>query len=131
MKLLPKTLKNPRGFTLVELMVVVAIIAILAVIGIVIFTNAQKSSRDARRRGDIEAISKALEVHINNTVNQNCTAAAGSYCPVLATWFASGAIPLDPSSGLSYTNVPTVAGTTYNVCATLEAVGTFCQANQQ
>lgn len=130
-KFLPNTINNPRGFTLIELMVVVAIIAVLSVIGITIFTNAQRNSRDARRRADIKAISQALETRINTTLNQNCTAVAGSYCPVLAAWFASGAVPVDPSTGAAYTAVPAVAGTTYNVCATLEAGGIFCQANQQ
>ena len=48
-KFLPKLKTNPLGFTLVELLVVVAIIAVLSVIGITIFTGVQKNARDARR----------------------------------------------------------------------------------
>lgn len=49
-----------RGFTLIELMVIISIIAILSVIGIVTFSNIQKNARDVKRRADIDAISKAL-----------------------------------------------------------------------
>lgn len=48
------------GFTLVELLVVISIIAILSVIGIAIYTDAQKLSRDGKRKGDMDAIVKAL-----------------------------------------------------------------------
>lgn len=111
-KFLPKTLNNPQGFTLVELLVVVSIIAILAVIGLTIFTGVQKTARDAKRRADVEAISKALETKYNN--------ATATY-PVIAIGdFASSGIPQDPLGG-SYSGVPNAGGATYNVCADLEA----------
>jgi|Napbiome12C3dose_1001474.scaffolds.fasta_scaffold00001_159 prepilin-type N-terminal cleavage/methylation domain-containing protein len=141
-KLLPKSIRNPKGFTLVELLVVVSIIAVLSVIGITVFTGVQKNSRDARRRGDIEAISKAIEAHINTSTDQNCTAAAGTYCAPqdATTWFASGKIPTDPASGASYNGLPANGATSYTVCAKLgDATGTcnataadcFCKSNQQ
>lgn len=74
------------GFTLVELLVVITIIAILSVIAMTVFTNVQKSARDARRRGDIDAVAKALEI--------NKTAAA--YKAIEPGWFAKNDRPYDP-----------------------------------
>lgn len=92
---------NGKGFTLVELMVVIAIIAILAIVGITIFTGTQRTARDARRRSDVEAIAKAVEQHFNNTQNQQCSGAqggsVGTYCQGQPNWFAGNDIPFDPS----------------------------------
>lgn len=42
-------------------MIVATVIGILMAAGIVAFTEAQKSSRDAKRRADVDAVVKALE----------------------------------------------------------------------
>lgn len=133
-KLLPRTSKNTKGFTLVELMIAVTIIAVLAVIGVTVYGGVQKSARNSRRQADIEAISKALEARINNKPNENClNAGAGSYCAPLGTWFAGGAVPTDPSTGAQYNSLPGNGATAYNICAALETspASSFCRANQQ
>ena len=88
-KLLPKSVRNPQGFTLIELLVVISIIAILAVIGIAIFSGAQARARNAKRREDISAIAKALEV--------NRSPVSIAYTSLSPTWFGGGAYPLVPA----------------------------------
>jgi general secretion pathway protein G len=51
-----------RGFTFVELLVVITIIAVLAGVAVVSFVNTNQRSRDSRRRLDIENIRSALEL---------------------------------------------------------------------
>lgn len=84
---MPKKSKN-SGFTLVELLVVITIIAILATIGLTIYTSAQKQAKDAKRRGDIDAIAKALETK-KGTNSQ--------YPQLSSTDFTNG-IPLDATT---------------------------------
>lgn len=52
-----------RGFTLVELMVVIAIIAILVGVGALAFGGALKRARDAKRKADLNEIRKALMMY--------------------------------------------------------------------
>lgn len=53
---------NQKGFTLIELMVVIAIIAILAAVGIVTYASAQKAGRVSKRAQDLKALQTALEL---------------------------------------------------------------------
>lgn len=53
--------RESKGFTLVELLVVITIIAILSVIGLTIYTSTLKSARDARRLADLRDLKNALE----------------------------------------------------------------------
>lgn len=61
-------MKN-KGFTLVELLVVVSIIAILSVIGLAVYTNAQKNTRDGIRRVEINNLAKSIESTKDPTVS--------------------------------------------------------------
>jgi type II secretion system protein G len=60
MKLMKKT---TRGFTIVELLVVIVVIAILAAITIVAYNGIQTRARDTQRIQDIKTIAKALELY--------------------------------------------------------------------
>jgi len=52
-----------RGFTIVELLIVVVVIAILATITVVAYTNIQARARDSQRQQDVKTIAKALELY--------------------------------------------------------------------
>lgn len=58
--------KRINGFTLIELLVVIAIIGILATFIVASFNSAQQRGRDARRKSDLDAVKKALELAKND-----------------------------------------------------------------
>lgn len=58
-----KTKSGKHGFTIVELMIVVAAIAILASISVVVYRNVQIRSRDAGRMSKLDAIADAIELY--------------------------------------------------------------------
>jgi len=58
------SLKNKsKGFTIVELLIVIVVIAILATLVIVTFTGIQQKARDSQRQTDINALDSHLEAY--------------------------------------------------------------------
>ena len=99
-------MKNNKGFTLIEMLVVVAIIGLLSSVVVVGLGSARQNARDARRISDIRQIQNALEVYYSS---------AQSYPDALS---ALSSTPKDPSTGDEYGY--TGGGQTYTLGATLE-----------
>src|SRR5438105_3220780 len=58
-----KILKNNKGFTIVELLIVIVIIAILAALVLNSFRGVQERARDTKRSTDVNAQHSQLEVY--------------------------------------------------------------------
>lgn len=116
------------GFTLMELLIVIAIMSILVALAVASFSSAQKRGRDSRRRSDLHALQNAIEQYYANN--------AGSYpggtypnIAVLDATYLPGGEPKDPKSVGSYISV-TWTTSAYKVCADLEGDGAFTGLNQ-
>ena len=55
--------KNNRGFTIVELLIVIVVIGILAALVIVTYNGIQQKARDTERKTDIKAVQGHLEAY--------------------------------------------------------------------
>lgn len=118
-----KRLSNQKGFTLIELMIVITVIAILSAVALFAFTRVQKQSRDARRKAEMKTLQTALVAY--NADNGTYPATIGLLCPTGPSGCTGAAgsvayvnsIPTAPSGG------PAPVAYTYTAGAV--PIGTF------
>ena len=108
---------NRKGFTLVEIMIVVAIIALLAAIAIPNLLSAKRTANTAAAKANIRALSTSAEVYAtgHNGAYPANTAAITPYIAAAATLCASSAAA--PVQGYIY-NCTGLAAGGYTVTAT-------------
>lgn len=85
-------IKMRRGFTLVELLVVISIIAILAALATISFTSTQKQTRDTQRKSDLKQYQNALEVYANK--NNGLYPMWGNEVSAAGVQFCNGSLAL-------------------------------------
>jgi len=123
-----------KGFTLIELLVSISIIAILIGLSLFGLSGARESSRDAKRKGDLEQIRSGLEIFKSDcskypsgngvaaTVIPNSAGAlkgddSSASCSSSNTYISQVPVdPVDPGRTYLYSS----AGVTYELCTALE-----------
>lgn len=114
---------NKKGFTLVEIMIVVAIIALLAAIAIPNLLAAKRTANDGAALANIRTLSTAAETYAtaNNGSFPADTAALAGY--------AAAATSLCGSTVQGYTYACTLAATGYTITANAATCGTTGSKN--
>lgn len=122
-------LKHPRGFTLIEILVVVALLGILAGISLVALGGARASGRDAKRRADLEQIRSGVEIYRADCRQYPATLTFGGQllgdgsstaCATSNTYISQ--IPQDPLAP-TYAYYYSGSANSYALCTYLEQGG--------
>ena len=131
-----------KGFTLIEILIVVAIIAILASIVLVGLGPTQAAARDSKRLSDLREVQNGLELYFNKcgyypggVVSGSCagttysaedfwgvagTSATGMTAALTGSNIGVNTVPDDPLGGSHTYYYGTNGGTNYVIAATLE-----------
>lgn len=119
-------MKTKKGFTLIELLVVISITGILLGLSVFGMQEARKSSRDAKRKADLEQIRSGVEMYKADCNSYPVTigtklsgSGTPSNCSASNTYITS--VPLDPSNPTRlYYYRGCADGSKYIVCTGLE-----------
>ncbi len=123
-----KKLKKSKGFTLIELMIVVAIIGILAAVAIPKFADLVTKSKEAAVKGTLGAVRSAISIFYGDqegTYAGNLfmgLSTGNKYMPTMANLPSLGAYVI-PKTNTTLAN-PGHTGTTYSNLSAVSGVGT-------
>ena len=108
-------MKN-KGFTIVELLIVIVVIGILAAITIVAYNGLQQRARDSERKSELAIIERYVKMYIADNGTPPSTA-SGCYharsnvlsgcesmnsLPNIATYLTTAQLPTDPRNDTTY-----------------------------
>ena len=103
---------NKKGFTFVELLVVITIIALLSTAAVVSYRSANKKARDNKRKSDLEQVRAALEMYRAD----EGVYPSGNWASMISGLSSyMNETPTDPKSYSYYYTRPTT--TTYQLCS--------------
>jgi prepilin-type N-terminal cleavage/methylation domain-containing protein len=112
--------RNRRGFTMVELIIVIVVLGLLAAIAILKYQDLRNTARAAEVAGAIRVVTVGAYNHYGDFQNWPPDGAAGAVPPALAPYLPPGFLFDNPNYTLDYDNLG-VGGGAYMIGVTIMA----------
>jgi prepilin-type N-terminal cleavage/methylation domain-containing protein len=81
-----KNLKREDGFTIIEVLIVLAIAGLIMLIVFLAVPALQRNARNTSRKSDASSLASALSEYINNNDGQLPASCTGAACPFIQNW---------------------------------------------
>lgn len=81
-----KNLKREDGFTIIEVLIVLAIAGLIMLIVFLAVPALQRNARNTSRKSDASSLASALSEYINNNDGQLPASCTGSACAFVSNW---------------------------------------------
>jgi prepilin-type N-terminal cleavage/methylation domain-containing protein len=114
-----KTKSFHRGFTMIELLVVVTIMILLTMIGLVSYQSAMRKARNGKRAADIETVRSALVMYRSDNTQYPSTNSFSAMIGLVSDYMSTSTIE-DPKNVAPHVYTYTSAGPTFTLCYTTE-----------
>ncbi len=117
-----------RGFTMIELLVVTTIIIVLTTIGLVSYQKASETTRNAKRKADLETIRQALVLYRTDSGEYPDTSTFATMLTTISDYLGSNSTTFaDPKNVSPYTYSYNSDGVSFTLTGALEPDGTAYQ----
>lgn len=113
-------MKKNKGFTLIELIVVITIIAVITVAGMINYGATSRKARDSKRVADVEKIRIALEMARQIGTTYPAESATKTASVLVPTYMS--VLPTDPKTSDDY-YYDRLTNYTYSVGVSMEDTG--------
>ncbi|MDO8619643.1 MAG: prepilin-type N-terminal cleavage/methylation domain-containing protein [Candidatus Daviesbacteria bacterium] len=116
-----------RGFTLIEILVVISIIAVIATFGLSSYQTATQKARDGVRKNNLNQLSTALGIYFQNKSHYiagygTCTEDTPVFKNNISSLMSGNNIPKDPVTGSDYCYTGDPTGASFRLFAKLENI---------
>lgn len=81
-----KNIKRDDGFTIIEVLIVLAIAGLIMLIVFLAVPALQRNARNTSRKSDAASLASAISEYINNNDGQLPSSCSGSACPFIQNW---------------------------------------------
>lgn len=113
--------QKQEGFTIIEVLIVLAIAGLIMMVVFLAVPNLQRNSRNTQRKSDVSAIVGGMSEYVNNNAGQLPTTCTAGSC-TSQTWLQNAKLSQYDPSSIAFSNVTTARTSAPTAATTADQV---------